>query len=102
MTSGSLRTPSPELPRPPPRSSPRFFCNGVLCPETFTASEQGDSVNKKLKTAAILTVQGPGRMTAKGRQQIATWLRNQASLLKVYGAAYTTGRYTAKWYYTEK
>ena len=81
--------------------APARFLNGVLCPGAFTTSEQEGSVNKKLKVVATITIQGPGRMTVKGRQNIVIWLRNQAVLLKVYGAVYTNGRYTAKWYDTE-
>ena len=53
----------------------------------------------KYKSAAVLTIKGPGRMTSKGRKDIVTWLRDQASFLSKHGKEYTTGRFTARYLY---
>lgn len=62
------------------------------------------SVNKQLglKSAAVLTIHGPGKMTKRGRRDIAKWLRKCADDLEQYGDAYTNGRYTARYLYDAK
>lgn len=50
----------------------------------------------RYKSAAVLTVFGAGRMTAKGRRDIAGWLREHAKFLLKHGAEYSErfrGRY---------
>lgn len=50
----------------------------------------------KNKAAAIVTIHRAGEMTAKGRRDIAKWLRRHAELLLEHGAQYSarfTGRY---------
>lgn len=39
-----------------------------------------------MKTAAIVTIREPQRMSKKGRSSIAKWLRKQAYYLEKYGA----------------
>ena len=53
-----------------------------------------------MKSAAILTLKKPGTMTAKGRSQIAAWLRRQATNLLKYGKDYNdTGDFRARYLY---
>ena len=55
---------------------------------------------KKYKRAAKLSINAPGKMTKRGRRDIAGWLRNQASsLLKSDGAYTDKGRFTASFNY---
>ncbi len=54
---------------------------------------------RKGKTAAVLTIRGPGKMTPRGRKDIATWLRRQAAHLLKHGAEYTDGRFTGRFSY---
>lgn len=54
---------------------------------------------KSPKCAAIVTIRGPGKMTARGRRDIATWLRRQAVHLLKHGTEYTDGRFTARFFY---
>lgn len=54
---------------------------------------------KKAKRAATLTIQAPGKMTAKGRSDIAVWLMQQARHLVKDGKLYTNGRFTAGFNY---
>lgn len=54
----------------------------------------------KEKSAAILTIKEPGRMSRKGRTQIAAWLRRQANHFLNYGDKYTHGRFTARYLYS--
>jgi hypothetical protein len=55
----------------------------------------------KLKLAAQVVILRPGDMTARGRNRIAAWLRNQASMFAAYGRDYTQrGRFTARYLYT--
>jgi len=51
------------------------------------------------KTAAILTIHKPGKMTYLGRKGIAEWLEIQALNLRTLGDEYTTGRFTARYLY---
>lgn len=53
----------------------------------------------KLKTAATLTIHGPGRMTKKGRADIIRWLQQQAKHLAKHGKDYTDGRFRASFRY---
>ena len=54
------------------------------------------------KVAASFTVQKPGRMTAKGRRDIAVWLRRQAANLLKHGSEYNdAGAFRARYYYEE-
>lgn len=56
---------------------------------------------KKLKSAAVVTIHGAPAMTPRGRLQIATWLRRQASILLKDGKKYTPGRFTARYLYRD-
>lgn len=56
-------------------------------------------VAKKTKTAASLTINGPGRMTTRGRKDIIAWLRQQANHLARDGKNYTTGQFRAGFRY---
>lgn len=51
------------------------------------------------KTAATLTINGPGAMTAAGRRDVIDWLRHEASRLAIEGKLYTHGRYRASFKY---
>lgn len=48
-------------------------------------------------SAAIITIHGPGRMSAKGRRQIAAWMRRTANDLESLGDQYTETRFTARY-----
>lgn len=52
----------------------------------------------KGKTAAIVTLMQPAKMTAKGRRQIANWLRSRAKLLEKH-ADLMAGRFTSRYIY---
>jgi hypothetical protein len=54
------------------------------------------------KSAAVLTIFGPGRMTIEGRKALATWLRRQANNLVGDDFNYTRGRFTARYLYVDK
>lgn len=53
----------------------------------------------KTKSAAIVTIKAPGKMSKKGRKQIADWLRRQAANLSKHGNEYTDGMFTARYLY---
>lgn len=53
----------------------------------------------KEKSAAILTIKHPGKMSAKGRREIAAWLRRHASMLVKHGKEYTDGRFIGRYLY---
>ena len=53
----------------------------------------------KTKSAAILTIKSPGKMSKKGRGDIIKWLRRQADHLQKEGDNYTEGRFTARYIY---
>ena len=53
----------------------------------------------KPKRAATITIKSPGKMTARGRRDIAKWLRQQADHLVKHGKDYTEGRFTAGYNY---
>lgn len=49
-----------------------------------------------MKSAATITIRDADKMTAKGRRQVAAWLRMHADMLIKYGKEYDakfTGRY---------
>lgn len=51
---------------------------------------------RKAKSAAIVTIRDAARMTARGRRDVAAWLRRTASFLVKHGDQYSsrfTGRY---------
>lgn len=54
---------------------------------------------RKIKTAATLTIHGPGRMTPRGRKDIIKWLRAQAGHLEKHGKNYTEGRFRVGFHY---
>lgn len=54
----------------------------------------------KEKSAAIVTIHAPGKMTKRGRKNIATWLRRHALMLLKDGDKYTEGRFTGRYIYT--
>ena len=51
------------------------------------------------KSAAVLTIKEPGRMSKRGRADIAAWLRRQASFLLKHGDRYSDTRFTARYLY---
>lgn len=53
----------------------------------------------KDKCAAVVTIHGPGRMSKRGRADIAAWLRRQATFLLKYGTEYSDTRFTARYLY---
>lgn len=53
------------------------------------------------KSAAIVTVIQPGRMTPQGRKDIARWIRRQASLLERH-ADKLGRRFVARYLYVVK
>lgn len=52
------------------------------------------------KSAAIITIKSPGKMTRRGRRDIAHWLRKHADWLMKHGDEYTVGRFTGRYFYT--
>lgn len=54
---------------------------------------------KREKSAAIVTIYDAPRMTAKGRRQVAAWLRRHADILVKDGKDYTNGRFTGRYLY---
>lgn len=54
------------------------------------------------KSAAIVTIHGPGNMHLRGRKAIAAWLKRTADDLVNLGAKYTDGRFTARYLYEEE
>lgn len=53
-----------------------------------------------LKVAASFSIDRPGKMTPKGRKEIALWLKQQAKNLEKYGKDYNdTGGFRARYYY---
>ena len=60
-------------------------------------------MNPKLAAAAILTIKRPGDMTPRGRQDIAAWLRRQATNFLRRGDKYTsTGNFNARYTYLDE
>lgn len=56
--------------------------------------------SRKERSAAVVTIKAPGRMTARGRRDIATWLRQQAAHLLRHGKDYTEGTFRGRFIYT--
>lgn len=54
---------------------------------------------KAIRTAAKLSINRPGEMTARGRRDIAAWLRSQAAHLLKHGEDYTRGQFRAGFHY---
>ena len=54
---------------------------------------------REVKSAAIVTIQAPGKMSDKGRRDIAKWLRMHANYLLRHGKEYTKGRFTGRYLY---
>lgn len=52
---------------------------------------------KSDKSAAVLSLFSVPAMTAKGRANIAAWLRRQATMMLREGKNYTEGRFTARY-----
>jgi hypothetical protein len=53
----------------------------------------------KAKKVASLSIKAPGKMTKRGREDIAGWLRGLASRLEKKGDTLTDGRFTAGYSY---
>ena len=51
------------------------------------------------KSVAIITIKSPGKMTKRGRKDIAEWLRRHAAHLLKEGDKYTDGRFTGRFIY---
>lgn len=51
------------------------------------------------KSAAVISIFSAPKMTAKGRRQIAAWLRRHADMLVKEGKNYTEGRFTGRYLY---
>lgn len=51
------------------------------------------------KTAATINIINPSDMTAKGRKEIAAWLKRQAQHLEKHGDQYAK-RFRARYLYT--
>lgn len=58
---------------------------------------KGSKRPKGAKRVATLTIAAPGKMTKKGRSDIAVWLMRQARNLVKDGELYTNGRFTARY-----
>lgn len=56
-------------------------------------------MKKREQSAAVLTIFSPGKMTPRGRKDIAAWLRRHASHLLKHGNDYTEGRFTGRFIY---
>lgn len=54
---------------------------------------------RKDKSAAIVTIYRADEMTARGRRQIAAWLRRHAEMLTSEGKNYSK-RFTGRYLYT--
>ena len=54
---------------------------------------------RKERTAARISIESPGKMTAKGRRDIVAWLRRHAAHLLKHGGQYTEGRFTGRFFY---
>ena len=51
----------------------------------------------KERSAAIVTLKQPGAMTARGRKQIAAWLRRTADDFEKLGKQYTLKDFRARY-----
>lgn len=56
------------------------------------------TVKRKDKAAAILSIKDADKMPAKGRRQIAKWLRRQADMFVTDGKHYAA-KFTARYLY---
>ena len=54
---------------------------------------------RKLNPTAIITIRRPGKMTARGRRDIAAWLKKHAAYLLKHGKDYTEGTFTGRFIY---
>ena len=63
----------------------------------MASKRKGKGKGGKYKTAATMTIHGPGRMTVAGRRDIAGWLRRNAALLM--RGKLTDGRFRAGFHY---
>ena len=52
------------------------------------------------KSAAVITIKSPGKMTSRGRRDVAVWLRWHADHLLKHGKDYTDGRFAGRFTYT--
>jgi hypothetical protein len=69
-------------------------------PEKESAMAAVKSVRAKPeKKVATATIHGIGRMTKRGRRDIAAWLRNLADGIEKQGEQYTDGRFRAGFRY---
>jgi hypothetical protein len=57
---------------------------------------------QKAERAATLTIKNPGKMSAAGRRDIATWLRDLAKHLVKSGKDFTEGKFVAGFNYFKK
>jgi hypothetical protein len=53
---------------------------------------------RKEKSAAIVTIKDAPKMSRKGRKDIASWLRRQATFLEKHADQFA-GRFTARYIY---
>ena len=51
------------------------------------------------KSAAIVTIKGAPRMTAKGRKSVAAWLRRQAGFLENHADKLSNHRFCSRYLY---
>ncbi len=56
------------------------------------------TAKRKDEAAAIVTIRRPSEMTARGRKDIAAWLRRQARFLETH-AHQMADRFTARYMY---
>lgn len=56
-------------------------------------------MKRKEKSAAIITIISPGKMTKRGRKDIAAWLQRHAKMLVKDGDKYTEGRFIGRFMY---
>lgn len=55
---------------------------------------------QKPRCAAVVTIRKPGKMSARGRKDIAGWLRQHATHIMKHGKDYTDGTFTGRFFYT--
>lgn len=60
----------------------------------------GTMKKKSPKSAAVITIKAPGKMTQRGRRDIIKWLRDRAKHLEKHGKDYTEGTFTGRFFYT--
>jgi hypothetical protein len=54
---------------------------------------------KPAQSAAIITIKSPGKMSPRGRRDIAKWLRMHAAHILKHGKDYTEGKFTGRYIY---